>query len=69
MDSFEDVISKEVDGPVTSFVIIASYLNEDGDNMVYFKDQDDQSTHLSLGLVELAKIYLTKKLMIDLDLD
>lgn len=69
MSSFEDVISNEVSGPVTSFVVVATYLDEDGENMIYFKGQDDQAIHLSLGLVELAKTYLTKKLIINLDLD
>lgn len=69
MNSFEDVISSTVNGPITSFVVIASYLDEDGYNMLYFNTPSEQPAHISMGLVEFAKTYLTKKFIDDIDLE
>jgi hypothetical protein len=69
MDSIEDIISGEVNGLVTSFVVIASYLDEAGENMLYLNGIDEQPTQISLGLIEFAKLYVTKKLENTFDFD
>ena len=69
MKSFEDIISQEVEGPITGLIVLASYLDESGDNMLYLHDPEDQPVHISLGLVEFAKIYLTKKFTSTFDTD
>lgn len=69
MRTFEDIISQEVEGPVTSFLVIASYLDESGENMLYLHDPADQSVHISFGLIEFAKIYITKKFTNTFDFD
>lgn len=68
MTSFEDVIYSEVNGPVTSYIVIATYLDEDGNTMLYFHDPEDQAINLTLGLIEFAKMYITKKFTQNLDM-
>lgn len=67
MTSFEDVIASKVDGPVTSFIVAASYLDEDGNEMLFLDSGDEQATHISMGLVEFAKTFLTKKFIEEID--
>lgn len=69
MDTIEDVIARETEGPVTSYIVIASYLDEDGENMLYLNGVDDQPVQISLGLIEFAKLYVTKKFAGTFDFD
>ena len=69
MSNFEDIISKEVEGPITSVLVLASYLDESGESMLYLHDLEDQPVHISLGLIEFAKIYLTRKFISTFDSD
>lgn len=67
MTSFEDVIASKVNGPVTSFIVAAAYLDENGNEMLFLNSGDEQATHISMGLVEFAKTFLTKKFMEEID--
>lgn len=67
MDSLEDILSSEMGGPVVSYIVIGAYLDEDGENMLYSNSPDEQPLHVTMGLVEFAKTYLTKKFIEKLD--
>jgi len=69
VSNFEDIISREVEGPVTSFLVIASYLDDSGENMLYLHDPEDQPVHISFGLLEFARTYIKKKFTNTFDFD
>lgn len=69
MKSFEDIISSKVNGPVTSFIVAASYLDEDGNSMLFLDSSDEQPTHVSMGLIEFAKTFITKKFIEEIEFD
>ena len=64
----EYLLGKEAEGTIKAYVIVAAVEDEDGENL-YFAEADDQSFHVSSGLVEFARIYLTKKMNSTLDFD
>jgi hypothetical protein len=67
MTSFEDIIASKVDGPVTSFIVAAAYLDENGNDMLFLDSGDNQATYISMGLIEFAKTFITKKFTEEID--
>lgn len=67
MSTFEDVLAREVEGPIAGYIVAAAYLDENGETMLYLNNAYDQPVHISMGLIEFAKTYLTKKFMNDFD--
>lgn len=46
-----EVISACTGGLVTGFVVVASFLDSDGDQRIYGNTLDDQRCHTTLGLL------------------
>lgn len=44
-------VSECVDGVVTGFVVMASFMDDDGDRRIYCDTMQDQRCHESLGLL------------------
>lgn len=63
MPSYEDAIYQRVNGPVTAYVVIASYIDEDGKTNIYADTPDDQDLHTSLGLVKFAEIFMNDRIL------
>ncbi len=68
-DPFEDALALEVKGPISGYIVAASYLDDDGETILYFNTADDQPTHITMGLVEFSKTYITRKFIKDFDID
>jgi hypothetical protein len=69
VNQFEDALANAVEGPISSYIIIASYLDEDGETMLYLNTPEDQPIHVSMGLVEFGKTYITRKFIKDSEMD
>jgi len=67
MFSIEDALSNTLPGPVTSYVLMAAYLDNDGETILYADSPDNQPLHSSMGLLEFGKIYLHNKVSKSLD--
>jgi hypothetical protein len=63
MPSYEDAIYEQVAGPVTAYVVITSYIDEDGKTNIYADTPSDQDLHTSLGLVKFAEIYMNNRIL------
>lgn len=59
--NIEDALAYEVPGPVTSYIVIAAYIDQDGETILYADSPDNQPIHSSMGLLEFGKIYLHNK--------
>ena len=69
MTIFEDALSRELEGPIASYIVLASYFDQDGQIMLYLNTPEDQPIHITSGLIEFAKVYVTKKFINDLNMD
>lgn len=67
MCNIEDALAHTLPGPVTSFVCIAAYIDQDGETILYADSPDNQPIHSSMGLLEFGKIYLHNKVSKSLD--
>lgn len=67
MNTFEDALAEEIPGPVTSFVVLAAYIDEYGETILYANSPDNQPIHSSMGLLEFGKMYLHNKVSNMLD--
>ena len=65
--TFEDVLTQEIKGPIKGYIVVAAYLDENGETILYLNNAHNQPVHISMGLIEFAKTYLTKKIMNDFD--
>jgi hypothetical protein len=61
LTKIEELLEEETGGQLKGYLIIAAYQDEDDDNMLYLAEADDQGFHTSMGLVEFARTYLTRK--------
>lgn len=67
MQEIENALSQIVPGPVTSYVLMAAYIDSTGETMLYADAPDNQPIHSSMGLLEFGKIYLHNKVQQSLD--
>lgn len=67
MSDIEDALSNTLPGPVTSYVLMAAYIDETGETILYADAPDNQPVHSSMGLLEFGKIYLHNKVVESLD--
>lgn len=67
MNSVDDALSNILPGPVTSYVVIAAYLDPDGETILWADSPDNQPVHSSMGLLDFGKIYLHNKVSKSLD--
>lgn len=67
MQEIEDALSQIIPGPVTSYVLMAAYIDENGETILYANAPDNQPVHSSMGLLEFGKIYLHNKVQQSLD--
>lgn len=51
---FLDALSKEVDGLVTGFVVLAEFVDADGDERIYCNTMSNQRAHRTMGLLSLG---------------
>lgn len=56
-------LSDEIQGHVTSYVLVASYINNEGETVVYADTYENQPLHSSIGLLEFGKMYLHNKVI------
>jgi hypothetical protein len=64
-DHLLKAISECVDGMVTSFVMVCSFVDEDGNLRIYADTLDDQRCHVSLGLLAFATAVENKRAVAD----
>lgn len=67
MQEIEDALAKVLPGPVTSYVLMAAYIDQDGETILYADAPSNQPVHSSMGLLEFGKIYLHNKVEQSLD--
>ena len=67
MQEIEDALAKVLPGPVTSYVLMAAYIDQDGETILYADAPGNQPIHSSMGLLEFGKIYLHSKVEQSLD--
>ena len=51
---FLDALSKEVDGLVTGFVVLAEFVDADGDERIYCNTMSNQRAHRTMGLLSFG---------------
>ncbi len=49
-----DALSAEVDGLITGFVVIAEFVDGDGDERIYCDTMTNQRAHRTLGLLKFG---------------
>lgn len=54
-DPILDAIGSQVDGMVTGYVVIASFLDETGDSRIFSDALENQRCHQTLGLLSFAE--------------
>jgi hypothetical protein len=59
--TIEDALADQVPGPVTSYIVVAAYIDEYGETILYADSPNNQPIHSSMGLLEFGKIYLHNK--------
>ncbi len=64
-DHLLKAISECVDGMVTSFVMVCSFVDADGEVRIYSDTLDDQRCHVTLGLLGFATAVETKRAVAD----
>jgi len=67
MQEIENALSQIIPGPVTSYVLMAAYIDSTGETILYADAPDNQPIHSSMGLLEFGKIYLHNKVQQSLD--
>lgn len=65
--NIEDALANSVPGPVTSYIVVAAYIDEYGETILYADSPNNQPIHSSMGLLEFGKIYLHNKVSKILD--
>jgi hypothetical protein len=63
MASIEDIIYENVKGPVTSYVLVASYIDDAGQNNLFFDTLDEQEFHITAGLLKFADVHVNNKIL------
>lgn len=61
MQPIENALAETLPGHVTSYVIMAAYIDDEGETILYADAPDNQPLHSSLGLLQFGKIYLHNK--------
>lgn len=54
-DALLDALSKEIVGTITGYVVVACYLDTEGDYRIWTDLLDDQRCHATLGLLDFAQ--------------
>jgi hypothetical protein len=62
MSTVEDIIYENVHGPVTSYVLVATYIDDDGQTNLYFDTSDEQEFHITAGLLKFADVHVNNKI-------
>lgn len=62
MPSIEDVIYQDVGGPITSYVVVATYIDDDGQMNLYFDTLSGQEFHITAGLLKFADVHVNNKI-------
>ena len=60
-DSILNAIADEVDGMVTEFVVIASFIDPEGGSHIYTCAPDGQRCHTTLGLLDFGQAIERRK--------
>lgn len=63
MPSFEDIIYQEVKGPITSYVVVASYIDDAGQTNLFFDTLEEQDFHITAGLLKFADVHVNNKIL------
>lgn len=50
-----DVLSNQIDGLITGFVVVAEYIDRDGDVGIWSDTYTGQRAHRTLGLLEFGR--------------